>query len=139
MNGAIVLLVINAAVAGMFALCYGLIALINKGQRAVMPFGISYLIGMLTPLSELGVRWSHHPAPFMIVSYTSLLGGFLAMAAALNRFERRSTRSRGGGTNGGRRRWNCGPVATGTHRLIRHGLDPYPFLQPIASRSPPFT
>lgn len=88
MTGAIVLLIVNSAVAMMFALCYFVIAALNRSQRPVLAFGISYLIGMVTPVSELFVHWSASPAPFMIVSYAGLLSGFLAMAAALSIFER---------------------------------------------------
>jgi diguanylate cyclase (GGDEF)-like protein len=89
MNGAVVLLIVNSAVAIMFALCYFVIALLNRSQRRALAFGISYLIGMVTPVSELFVHWSARPAPFMVASYASLLFGFLAMAAALSIFERR--------------------------------------------------
>ncbi len=87
MDGAIVLLIVNSAVAAMFALCYFGIAFINRSQRSVVAFGISYLIGMVTPLSELGVHWAAFPSPFMILSYMSLLAGFLSMAASLAIFE----------------------------------------------------
>jgi diguanylate cyclase (GGDEF)-like protein len=90
MAGAVVLLAVNAAVAGLFAACYFLIALVGGGRRPVHAFGISYLIGMATPLAELAVRLEPHPAPYMIVSYGALLGGFLAMSAALSRFARRA-------------------------------------------------
>ncbi|WP_404712655.1 GGDEF domain-containing protein [Sphingomonas sp. MMS24-J13] len=88
MTGAIVLLIVNSAVAMMFALCYFIIALLNRSQRPVIAFGISYLIGTVTPVSELFVRWSASPAPFMLASYISLLVGFLAMSVALSIFER---------------------------------------------------
>lgn len=87
MDGAIVLLIVNSAVAAMFALCYFGIALINRSQRPVVAFGISYLIGMVTPVSEVFVHWSDFPAPFMITSYAGLLLGFLSMSAAMAIFE----------------------------------------------------
>lgn len=87
MDGAVVLLVVNSAVAGLFALSYFLTALITSSGRRVVFFGASYLIGMLTPISELCVHWAADPTPFMILSYGSLLAGFLGMSLALSIFE----------------------------------------------------
>jgi hypothetical protein len=39
----VVLLIVNAVVAGLFALSYFLIARISRGQRPVIAFGVSYL------------------------------------------------------------------------------------------------
>ena len=89
MNGAVVLLIVNAVVAGLFALSYFLIARISRGQRPVIAFGVSYLLGMVTPISEIAIRLTDYPAPFMLASYMALLGGFLAMAAALSIFHRK--------------------------------------------------
>ncbi len=94
MAGAVVLLVVNAAVAGLFAACYFLIALMGGGQRPVHAFGVSYLMGMATPLAELAVRLRPDPAPYMMISYGALLAGFLAMSAALSQFERQPPRWR---------------------------------------------
>ncbi|EIZ80893.1 diguanylate cyclase [Novosphingobium sp. Rr 2-17] len=89
MSGAIALLIVNSAVAGLFSLCYFLIALINRSERPVIVFSISYLIGMSSPISELMVHFSNYPVPFMLLSYFGLECGFLAMAAALSAFERK--------------------------------------------------
>ncbi|MGO4170304.1 hypothetical protein [Novosphingobium sp. YAF33] len=75
--------------AGLFALSYFLIARISRGQRPVIAFGVSYLLGMVTPISEIAIRLTDYPAPFMLASYMALLGGFLAMAAALSIFHRK--------------------------------------------------
>lgn len=87
MNGAIVLLVVNAAVAGMFALSYFLIAAISRGQRPVLAFGISYLVGMLTPISEIALSITGDGA-FQVPSYGGLLAAFLLTSYGLSRFER---------------------------------------------------
>ena len=44
---------------------------------------------MVTPISEIAIRLTDYPAPFMLASYMALLGGFLAMAAALSIFHRK--------------------------------------------------
>lgn len=89
MNAAIALLIVNSAVAGMFAVSYFMLLLIAPGNRSIAFFGVSYLIGMLTPISELAVHWSGHPTPFMILSYMAMLSGFLIMSVALALFEGR--------------------------------------------------
>lgn len=84
MDSAASALVVNIAIAGLFAASYATIALIHPALRAAYGFSLSYAIGMLTPISELLVP--HWPQPFMIVSYFAFLAGLLAMAWALARF-----------------------------------------------------
>lgn len=88
MNGAVVLIIVNAAVAAMFALGYYIVARINRGHRPVLAFAASYLIGMVTPLSELALR-STGLILFQATSYASLLMAFLVTAYAIARFEGR--------------------------------------------------
>ncbi len=88
MNGAVALLIVNAAVAGLFGLSYAVIAVTNRSRRCVAGFGFSYLIGMLTPLAEIAIRYSSITTPFMIVSYGAFLIAFLASSAALSLFDR---------------------------------------------------
>lgn len=89
LNGTVVLLIVNTAVAGLFAVSYVLIAVVGRGQRPVIAFGISYFIGMLTPLCELAIHWGAPLEPLMVLSPLTLLVAFLVMSAALSAFERR--------------------------------------------------
>lgn len=89
MHGATVVLVINIAVAGMFAASFAIIAIANRSQRAVIGFSLSYLIGAMTPISEFVLPLSNTPQLFMFTSYATFLAGLLAMAAALAAFHRR--------------------------------------------------
>jgi hypothetical protein len=88
MNRAVALLIVNAAVAGLFGLSYAALAVTNRSQRSVTGFGFSYLVGMLTPLAEIAIRYSTITTPFMIVSYGAFLVAFLASSAALSLFDR---------------------------------------------------
>lgn len=83
MNGAAFALVVNIAVAGLFASTFAIVALANPGRRSVLWFSASYAIGMLTPLSEFMVPISAAPSLYVVLSYASFMAGLLAMSAAL--------------------------------------------------------
>lgn len=83
MSGASFALAANAAVALLFAAIFAAIARSYRRQRAALWFCASYLVGMLTPVSELLVRYSETPGLFVAVSYASFLAGLLIMAAGL--------------------------------------------------------
>lgn len=89
MHGAVFAMVVNIAVAGLFAASFAIIAFANPSHRSAYGFAASYAIGMLTPVSELLLPLSAHPEPFMITSYFCFMAGFLAMAAAIPRFYRK--------------------------------------------------
>ncbi|MBN9036443.1 MAG: GGDEF domain-containing protein [Rhizobiales bacterium] len=89
MHGAVFAMVVNIAVAGLFAASFAIIAFTNPSHRSAYGFSISYAIGMLTPASELLLPISGWPEPFMVTSYFSFMAGLLAMAAAIARFYRR--------------------------------------------------
>lgn len=89
MHGAAFALVVNIGVAGLFATSFAIIAFTNPTHRSAYGFGLSYAIGMLTPLSELLLPLSPWPEPFMISSYFCFMAGLLAMSAALARFYRK--------------------------------------------------
>lgn len=91
MHGAAFALVVNIAVASLFATSFAIIAFTNPTHRSVYGFSVSYAIGMVTPLSELLLPLSAWPSPFMISSYFSFMLGLLAMGVALSRFYRRKT------------------------------------------------
>lgn len=69
MHGAAFALVVNIAVASLFATSFAIIAFTNPTHRSVYGFSVSYAIGMVTPLSELLLPLSAWPSPFMISSY----------------------------------------------------------------------
>jgi diguanylate cyclase (GGDEF)-like protein len=89
MNGAVFALATNAGVALLFSACFAVIALSYRRQRAALWFAGSYGIGVLTPVSELLVRFSDTPGIFVAISYASFLAGLLAMSAALAAFHGR--------------------------------------------------
>lgn len=82
-------LVMNMAVAGLFAASYVAIALLNRGTRAPIWFAVSYAIGMLTPIAQLGLAYSGWTTFFGSVVFFSFAGGLLAMVPALAVFYRR--------------------------------------------------
>lgn len=90
MHGAAFALIVNIAVACLFATSFGIIALINSTHRSSYAFGLSYAIGMLTPISELVLPLSPWPEPFMISSYFCFMAGLLTMSAALAGFYRKA-------------------------------------------------
>ncbi|MGZ5912067.1 MAG: hypothetical protein ACXWLB_19475 [Reyranella sp.] len=79
-------LVVNIAVAGLFAASFAVLALTNTTQRKALWFSASYAIGMLTPLSEFFLPISPWPEFFTATSYASFAAGLLATAAALATF-----------------------------------------------------
>lgn len=86
MHGAVFALVVNISVAALFAMSFAIIAFTNPTHRSVYGFGLSYAIGMATPLSELLLPLSRWPEPFMVSSYFCFVAGLLAMGVALSRF-----------------------------------------------------
>lgn len=83
MQGASFALVVNIAVAALFAASFAVIAFANPSHRRAAGFSISYVIGMLTPISEFLLPLFRWPEPFMIASYFSFMAGLLAMPIAL--------------------------------------------------------
>ncbi|WP_055931143.1 GGDEF domain-containing protein [Sphingomonas sp. Leaf17] len=76
-------LIVNASVALLFAVAFAVIRLSYPGQRQVIWYGTAYLIGMLTPLSELGVRFTAWDSSFVASSYGTFLVSGLAMSIGL--------------------------------------------------------
>lgn len=88
MQGAVFALVVNIAVAALFAASFAVIAFTNPSHRRTVGFAVSYAVGMLTPVSEFLLPLFNWPAPFMIASYCSFLAGLLIMPIALSIFYR---------------------------------------------------
>lgn len=82
-------LVMNMAVALLFAASYVAIALINRGNRAPIWFAASYGVGMITPIAQLGLAYSGWSRPFAMLVFLSFAGGLLLMVPALAVFYRR--------------------------------------------------
>lgn len=88
MQGAVFALVVNIAVAALFAASFAVIAFSNPSHRRAVGFAVSYAIGMMTPVSEFLLPLSGWPELFMIASYFSFTAGLLAMPIALSIFYR---------------------------------------------------
>ncbi|MFG1465944.1 GGDEF domain-containing protein [Xanthobacter sp. DSM 24535] len=90
MDGASFALVVNFATAALFAASFAIVAFVNPTHRAALWFSLSYLIGMLTPISLFILPRTSWPAPFAFASYATFAGGLLCMTAALALFYRRT-------------------------------------------------
>jgi diguanylate cyclase (GGDEF)-like protein len=88
MHAAAFAIVVNIIVAALFAASFAVLAFSYASQRRAAWFSVSYLIGMLAPLSEFLLPLSPWPWPFMATSYASLAASILAIAAALAAFYR---------------------------------------------------
>jgi diguanylate cyclase (GGDEF)-like protein len=86
MHAAAFALVVNIIVATLFAASFAVLAFTYASQRRAAWFSVSYLIGMLAPLSEFLLPLSPWPWLFMATSYASLAASILAIAAALAAF-----------------------------------------------------
>ncbi|RZF63008.1 GGDEF domain-containing protein [Sphingomonas populi] len=83
MDGAVYALIVNACVALLFAVAFAIIRFSYQQQRAVEWFCAAYALGTLTPLSELGVRYSDWSEVFVATSYGCVLLSTLATPLGL--------------------------------------------------------
>ncbi|MEO9130321.1 MAG: GGDEF domain-containing protein, partial [Sphingomonas sp.] len=83
MNGAIFALLVNIGVAVLFAAAFAVVAATYRQQRAALWFCASYMMGMLTPASEVLIHFTGVKTPFMISSYVCFLASQLLMVAGL--------------------------------------------------------
>lgn len=83
MDGAVYALIVNACVTLLFAVMFAIIRFSYQQQRAVEWFCATYALAMLTPLSELGVRFCGGNGLFAATGYASQLLSTLAMALGL--------------------------------------------------------
>lgn len=88
MQGAAFALVVNIAVAGMFAASFAILALSNPSRRSALWFAASYAVGMLTPLSQFLLPVVPWPQVMAAVSYLSFSAALTLMAVALAIFYR---------------------------------------------------
>ncbi len=84
MNSAVYTLAVNVCIALLFAGVFAVIRLSYPRQRGAGWFCATYLIGMLTPLSELAVHFVGWPTTFALASYSSFLVSVLTMPLGLS-------------------------------------------------------
>ncbi|KQM85088.1 hypothetical protein ASE67_15565 [Sphingomonas sp. Leaf23] len=83
MDSAVYALIVNACIAGLFATAFAIVRVSYPEQRHVSWFILAYLVGGLTPLSELGVRLTDHLTAFLILSYGSFLLSITLLQAGM--------------------------------------------------------
>lgn len=83
MDSAVYALIVNACIAGLFATAFAIVRVSYPEQRYVTWFVLAYLVGGLTPLSELCVRLADDATVFMILSYGSFLVSILLLQVGL--------------------------------------------------------
>ena len=85
-------LIANIAIAAMFVASFAVVAKLNPGRPGIGWFAASYAMGGITPIAELMLPSSATAAPFMILSYASLLAGLSTMVPALQLYYRQRPR-----------------------------------------------
>lgn len=88
MQGAAFALLVNIAVAGLFASAFAIVALSNPNRRAALWFTASYAVGMLTPLSEFLLPFAPWPKVMVAASYVTFSAALILMTMALAAFYR---------------------------------------------------
>lgn len=83
MDSAVYALIVNACVAGLFAVTFAIIRLSYPGQGAATCLATAYLVGAITPLSELGIRLTPFTTAFVVSSYASFLTCIALLALGL--------------------------------------------------------
>ena len=77
MSGAIYALIVNICVAVLFAVTFAVLRASYPQQRSTGWFLATYAVGVLAPLSELGVRFTATPLLFTATSYLALVVSML--------------------------------------------------------------
>jgi diguanylate cyclase (GGDEF)-like protein len=85
-NAAVYALIANSCMAALFVVTYGVVAVSYPRQRAAIWFTVSYLLGFLTPICELMVRYTDAADLFALLGYAAFLGGILAMGMGIQVF-----------------------------------------------------
>lgn len=89
-NGAEGVLILNVGVAGLFASGYAILALGDSAQRRALGFAVSYLIGMISPLSDLATPRLGAPVLTEWASYLSFLVATASISIAYTLFHRQA-------------------------------------------------
>jgi diguanylate cyclase (GGDEF)-like protein len=84
MNSAVYTLAVNVCIAFLFTSVFAVISVSYPRQRGARWFCATYIIGMLTPLSELAVHFLGWPTMFALASYGSFLVSVLTMPLGLS-------------------------------------------------------
>ena len=89
MTGVEVVLAVNVAVGSLFAGGYAIIAFTNGSQRPALWFALSYLIGMIAPITDFAGALSGASKITDVISYVAFLVASLTITAALCIFHQR--------------------------------------------------
>lgn len=89
MTGVEIVLAINIAVCGMFAAGYTIIALSNASQRAALCFAVTYLIGMITPITDFVGPILGASRISDVISYIAFLAASLCISISISYYHRR--------------------------------------------------
>jgi diguanylate cyclase (GGDEF)-like protein len=81
-------IVMNIALAALFAMSYVAIAVLHPTQRAAAWFAASYFVGMLTPIGMLGLSYTNLVRPYGTMVFFGFAGGLLLMVPGLAVFYR---------------------------------------------------
>jgi diguanylate cyclase (GGDEF)-like protein len=84
-SGAVYALIVNACVAMLFAATFAVLRASYPQHRAIGWFCATYAIGLLSPLSELAVRFAPTPAPFNAIGYVALVCSMLCFTHGVAR------------------------------------------------------
>ncbi|MEW5688225.1 MAG: GGDEF domain-containing protein [Pseudomonadota bacterium] len=90
MTGVEVVLAVNVAVGSLFAAGYAIIAFSNASQRAALWFALSYLIGMVTPVTDFVGGLLGASRITDVISYIAFLLASLSIAASIAIFHQRT-------------------------------------------------
>ena len=89
MTGVQIVLAVNIAVGSLFAAGYAIIALSNASQRAALWFALSYMIGMVTSVTDFVGPILGASKISDVISYVAFLLASLSISAALAIFHHR--------------------------------------------------
>jgi diguanylate cyclase (GGDEF)-like protein len=89
MTGVEVVLAVNIAVGSLFAAGYAIIAFANVSQRAALWFALTYVIGMVTSITDLVGGLLGASKITDVISYIAFLVASLSISAALAMFHHR--------------------------------------------------
>jgi diguanylate cyclase (GGDEF)-like protein len=91
MSSAVFALIVNCMIGVLFATTFAAMAFSHRPFRRVHWFSAAYLMGALTPASELLVRFSAIPKLFVATSFATFILAFYISAVAITKFYRQTT------------------------------------------------
>jgi diguanylate cyclase (GGDEF)-like protein len=90
-SSAVFALIVNCVVGILFATTFAAMAISTRPFRGGLWFSAAYLVGALTPASELLVRFSSFPKVFVATSFLTYILAFYISAVAITKFYRQPT------------------------------------------------